>query len=498
MAEYQDIVLTDHCQTRTEGREIVPPAHQERRTAIDTVGAITQSFTSNSASSDAESQIIKSDMAIRALRSFLTCTGQREISPKGITEDLLRIWTASMARDGVSPTTRTRYLASLSSRYATSPATLSELRKQAADPALTRKSKQTDILSSLRRLVEETDRLSGIDSIHAKALLLTLYDPKVSLLDIISMTFETYCPTIEQAKEIIEAMRAPRRKYVFPLGQGRARTTTILSSLSRGISDILKRFRISTAHPVTDDLLSGVWVSTAIEIGLTLPEIRASLSSVPSDHPYLRIISHKDRDDNARNDITRRIADAISPTTPRWYAMRLRAGTTTDEIRKAINESIDISVELYSPSKTVTERVGKKIIVHDEPYIPGILFFRIKPGAISRLFSRIGSMAWCYRTYHSPAAPYAVIPDREMEIFQRIAGQFTSDVDLIFDNIPMPAPGRRVIITGGMMAGYEGIITDIATTDGLPTSRRVFRLEITGGCSLRWTAEVDERLIREL
>lgn len=85
--------------------------------------------------------------------------------------------------------------------------------------------------------------------------------------------------------------------------------------------------------------------------------------------------------------------------------MKLRRGTTHDEIRAAIdaNPTLAAAVTIYSPMRTTVERNDHKRIIRQEPYLPDIIFFNTRQDYVRPLFAAIGHLAWCFRT--TPTGP---------------------------------------------------------------------------------------------
>lgn len=126
----------------------------------------------------------------------------------------------------------------------------------------------------------------------------------------------------------------------------------------------------------------------------------------------------------------------------------------------------------------------KKVITVETPVIPGILFFKLPYDRVAPLISVIGDMAWCYRTSANSASPYSVIPQKEMRLFQRTVGMFTSDVEMeIVSELPPLSVGDEVLIEdGSMLDGRLATIRKVRSVDGSLT----YTLRLSDTEFIRW------------
>ncbi|MBD5370055.1 MAG: hypothetical protein HDR80_02765, partial [Bacteroides sp.] len=197
-----------------------------------------------------------------------------------------------------------------------------------------------------------------------------------------------------------------------------------------------------------------------------------------------------------RREIIAAVAEEILPQTERWYVMRLRQGVDFYEVRTALEDagtSSSHSITYFYPERPVRERVGKRLVMRRRPYLPGLVFFRTRRERIPAIFRTIGHLAWCYRVTAAPGADYSVIPAAQMRRFQMQVEQFTEDVTLELVSDPMEAysVGEEVRVIGGDHSGYEGEILKMRRSDGAT----VFTLRLAAGQYLRWTLDIDPRLI---
>lgn len=243
--------------------------------------------------------------------------------------------------------------------------------------------------------------------------------------------------------------------------------------------------------------IKALWGAFAHKAGVAPAVARAVLGDLPPECAWLSPVRAANIDEADRMAVICRVADFINPAAPRWHVMRLRRGITPDDIRATVGEGTETSLytsppfALYYPTRRVARREGKKLTFHDEPFLPGILFFRTRTDRVAALMARMADKAWCYRTVNTPNAPYAVIPDAEMERFRKYTGCLTPDADVALADTRTLGPGTRVRITGGVMEGYEGVV--YGRGEDL-----TFALRLTADTALKWTVSVPPDMVEPL
>ncbi len=247
--------------------------------------------------------------------------------------------------------------------------------------------------------------------------------------------------------------------------------------------------------------IRSLWIDAAVEAGISLFDIRATVGVVGADNGYLRLVPEIVITSKRRSEILNKVAEHINPHYEHWHVMRLRNAVTPDDIRYRAVERVPSLLKrltLYYPTREMVFKENKKIIKREMPYIPGLLFFKIGENNIAPLFREIGDLAWCYRERPSQDAPYSIIPRSEMERFQRFVGKFTEDVEISLSGKEELGIGRRVRITGGLMEGYEGEIYDIEESKDSTTGRRMFQLNLSSDQALRWTVSIEDIYIEPI
>ncbi len=438
----------------------------------------------------------KDAMTRRACRSFLA-SGAR-----GASEDDLRLWLSDMLWHGIAPATRKRYFGRLHSLYldfrpgVTPSDDPFEAVREVFDAAVAVYSEPDDAqLKAVKDLAARCMAADGSAAALSRIFMYMLYDAGTPLADVAGMKFDMPRPACDQMAEIIDRQRVScRRQYVFDLGQCRRRSAQIIRELDAALCHAGRSMGVfADGDGSAVGKIKALWGAFAHKAGVAPAVARAVLGNLPPECAWLSPVRAADIDDADRMAVICRVADFINPAAPRWHVMRLRRGVTPDDIRATVGEGTVASppVALYYPTRRVARREGKKLTFHDEPFLPGILFFRTRTDRVAALMASMADKAWCYRTVNTPDAPYAVIPDAEMERFRKYTGCLTPDADVALADTRTLGPGTRVRITGGVMEGYEGVV--YGRGEDL-----TFALRLTADTALKWTVSVAADMVEPL
>lgn len=428
-----------------------------------------------------------------ALTSFLSWVNPSD--SHGLDDADLRLWISGMILNGYKKTTRKRYFGKLNNLYNewTSDGTPSPFGK-VTDAINTDFDFPTGEAEANLEIVQRLHKKSK-DSIgweYINAFLYLLYNVEASFADVINLKFDDAVVDLPQIDDIIDSMRGTRQlKYVFSLNRGAKREPQLKRELSADMEATLRMAGMKFNEAFSRESITAIWIATAFRCHIAVNEIRAIVKEIPAEYASLSLIDPQPISKERKKSILKTVADTINRQTNCWFAMRLRNGNTPDDIKEAIkSRTSDIfeSMMFYYPTRTVyREGKGKKKIREAVPFVPGILFFRMRYDQVASLFNKIGDLAWCYRYSHSPSSPYSTISRHEMEKFQRHVGNFTSDIkmQLVTEGVEHFAVNDVVEIKGGMMAGNIGVITSVHNQDGTIT----YSLNLSADSSCRWTVE---------
>lgn len=432
---------------------------------------------------------------------------------ESIDDGLLRLWVASMMISGKKVSTAKRYFGKIHSLFNEwlhcdnrddSGITI-ESDSDQFDKVLPlfndlRDSEIKEVennLSLVKRLTVKNEKSQDWQTIRIFFFL--LYNPSVSLSDIVNLTFDTaprFCP---QTDDIINSFDSSHgRKYLFELKQGKSRPHEIVRNLTTQLQSVLLSAGMQFSNGFSKASITSLWIAAALKSDIEIRSIRACIASVPSEYTALSIVSKNDIGNFTKEAIICCVADHINNYANRWFAMKLRQGVSIDDIKESIEEKLPgrlNSMTLFYPTRTEVFKEGRKRIEKETPYLPNVLFFKTQANKVKPLFANIGDLAWCFRSSNSPDSDYAVIPHSQMTLFQQCIGRFTQDIKMeLVDARPILEKGRRVRVTGGIMAGYEGEILDMEEEP----DKRVFFLSITENLQARWTAHVEDIYIQPI
>lgn len=321
--------------------------------------------------------------------------------------------------------------------------------------------------SALRRAAARNGEMRARLRVALDAFLVDVYSgARLGTSGLVTLLKDDCAALPVQAQAIVETYASPRRRYAFPLAQGRRTDASIARTLAVATSAALR--------------LAGI---VASDTAATPSEIAAECSRIAC----------------AGAASLQEAADAILDIHPRWYAMHMRRGMAVETAEERLRDAFGASAATYYPCREVVCRTAEgRLATTLQPFIPGVLFFRVSPQLIPEVFRHVGDIAWGYRSAPATDAPYAAIPEASMLVFQRMVCIFTPDMTLRpLDPATRLIPGRRVRITGGVMAGYEGIVRDIPASGDSPLTR-LFRLEFGHDFGFEWTADIPEALIQPL
>lgn len=400
-------------------------------------------------------------------------------------ETTVRIWIADMLLEGHKGSTVKRYTGALHTLYkewANSKAT------DTVDSPFSFSMSEIDMDGTAKRLKETEENLEAAERftkmslkqnspafVFNKAFQYLLFDPFVSLRDIVAMKFSDNRPDCLHLEDIVVSMRnAPQAKYVFPLQQGKRREGAIIKDLLSELHATARRAGLKFTDSFSRDSITAIWLAAAIREDIPYAEIKGMLPVLPAAYSFLSIIPAIEVSENRKLEIINTVAYSITNKNPGWFVLRLRSGVTPEKIKDRLKEKespLQRQIQYYYPLRSIKKIEKKKVVATEVPVIPGLLFFRLPYDRVAPLIGVIGDMAWCYRTSNNPSSPYSVIPQAEMRIFQRCVGAFTEDVEMdIVSSLPPLNVGDEVMIEdGSMLDGQMATIRKVRNVDGTLT-----------------------------
>ena len=442
---------------------------------------------------------LKYRRAISELDCFIT--GHR-LSLADISDMMVSDWAAQLLRQGLTRNTVIGYLNILNSllnsaikKGLISPSCSPRiLVKQLSEPEVGSQRLITDqtfnnILQTLRGAWNPSDNYNTFKDIF----LFSMLNGAISFKEIALLKKRDTANYDDASRIIIERNQSAKRDYVFDLKQSYKTTAQIYSDIANGLESAL-RGNISIKNLDVDMLNGSMWAAFAMKCGATASE---ALGCVGRVAPYAIPQFCKPVEATPENKTRwiKSVSRMLMDDMPGWYAMHLRKGTKFEELKKEISETIKPAPELFYPCETIRKQVGNKIVFKDHPFISNTVFFKIHPESVTSMFQAIGSKAWCYRLTNTPDAPYAVIPQRDMECFQNAIGVFSPNMKIHPIGELSPKPGEQVIVVKIGYENREGTIEEIHHND---CGSVIFRVKMFTDQGYEWRIDCDRRQIERI
>lgn len=497
--------------TKARGRESVQGQTKDVRTFVGVLSADIQTANAKTFAEFVEAKLaggaLTDQITDRTIKSYLSTYGAVK-DAKTFDDEArnIRNWLARLIITGTKPTTVRRYLGKLRTLFteytgeaAEAEALFAELREKSQSPDIYARLSTPPALPHLKSIPLRMERLSEHDRLTASMLMFMLYSGGISIRCAAEAKFSDDIPSIPQIHNIVEQQRSnrPKAKYIFPLEQGKHRPERLYLDLSSRLTAFIRSIGYLTDQPVTSDTILGWWVDAALSKLIPLEKIAALIPVIPAAHKWLNLITPASVTDEERQVLLRSVANHITPNKAQWYALCLRGHNSFDDVANHLKETapaLSNAVNFFYPTRTVMKRNGKKKEVVEIPYIQHIVFFRTVPEKVVPLMNSIGTLAWCYKAYNRPDAPYSVIPAKSMSDFQHFIGVFDDTSKIEFVKNTDLVQGKRVRITGGKFAGCEGEIIKEAKSTPLP-DLRTFILRISNSVTLKWEATIEEQYL---
>lgn len=336
------------------------------------------------------------------------------------------------------------------------------------------------------------------ESLYADLLILALLNPAVPFAQMPRLKRTDAESLSPESRAIIERHISPSRQYIFPLGQSNSTPAQLSRRINHHITVLLRRRDIPVGATLSATI-AAYRAYALLQIGIGPMEALASVAdSVDATlMPLTPLISGADHNIKEQrspvsDSVLTSLANLLGGPGPQWFAMKLRPSVKYDALQSKLKEmSATMQVPaLYYPCEEIAERIGRRLIFKDRPFIRDIVFFRARLQEIRPLFQQIGSLAWCYK--HNDGT-YASIPLAAMERFQRTIGQFTSDIEIApAGQLPF-GPGDKVRVIGGLFAGMEGEYVGAKET----AAGTIYRVSLFGSLlAIEWRL-TDPRLLQK-
>lgn len=406
----------------------------------------------------------------KAISSFLSAIkGHEELSM----QDSLTVWICNMIDCGLAVTSRKRYVEKIHSLYKeysdgneAEAIALNDIKDLCA----------LDTPANAKLLRAELTKIENIFDIimtdaaskpELAVFLYMLFNASSDIEKAISLTVDEYVQEYHQLDNIINPIDFHhRRKYVFELEQSRKRMPQLVREVTNALDFYFRVKNIKFPEGFTQKTILSLWMAKARKCGVKLADLRQMVDIIPGEYEYLRFIKGSRLTKEEVKSIKHRVAESFAPSGKRWYAIKLRRGVDYDmfaEYIKTVCTGYYDDRLLFYPQQEIARRVEKKIVTTSKPVIPDVVFTYVNPRHVREMDALIKSerLGYVFRFTTDADSDFSVIDTRSMTGFQNMIGIFTPDIKVELTEESPVGLGREVIITGGVMSGYEGTIYDI-------------------------------------
>ncbi len=400
-----------------------------------------------------------------------------------LSEMMMADWAIDLLCQGLAVSTVTRHLNSLNGMVKDAAKagmikqnnaarsiskSLSELRSV---PALLGVSVFDGILSFLRDSLKE--REDNRYNVFMDMVLFSMLNGAISLDSVSRLRKENMQDYDGVSLSILMRNIGKRRDYVFNIHQSELTSRQLKVAISSGVRSVFKS-HIDELEFEPDELVRSMWVACVVRSGLSASE---ALGYVGDSAPYSipEFCTPASVPNDGKNACMSVVNTMLTSGMPRWYVMQMRKGVRYDELRKEIYDKIRPCPLLYYPCETILKRSGNRKRKKERPFIDRTVFFRSYPEKIMPMFNAIGDKAWCYRVLGIPGSPYAVVPQHDMERFQRAIGLFTPDIEIHPLGSLTPKLGETVILIKAGFGNRVATVEDIIKTE---CGSAIFRVKL--------------------
>lgn len=437
-----------------------------------------------------------------AVRSFLKSLQSHGF--EDVSQEALEMWIVDMTLDDFKKSTRKRYFSKLSNLYREWKLTPGEnpfdvVRGLAEFDYHSAYREASANLALVGRLLAKERKC--IDRELIDVFLYLLYNVDASIDAVIGLKIGDKLADNPQTYDLIDEVKstAGNRLYMFGLNRNNKRISQIKREVISGLYRMLIHEGMMFENGFSRDSITAMWMAAAIKSGMSFSEIRAMVSRVPMGYDSFRIIKPSEFNDKQHIRALNKVADFINKTTTQWFVMKIRIGQAPIDIKERIkltDKDIYEKMIFYYPMRKEAKRDAKgKLVRKEVPYLPSIMFFKVRRDRVTSLMHHIGDLAWCYKETSAVGSPYCTISHEEMKDFQRHIGQFTPDIKIELVTLDEPLKvGTEVMINGGgLVSGQIGKIQSVKNANGT----RTYTLALSDNECATWTVKDIEEVFIE-
>lgn len=346
-----------------------------------------------------------------------------------------------------------------------------------------------NVIGALRRLARPVRQAPAYDSLGADMLLFAVLSGGLSAAQLAeypnTVPDASEAPDAAALREIALRYSRPRPARLFPLGASRT-TAARRRSVARAH---LARAMETAGLPATTTP-ADIFCHAVLEVTGSMTPAAAHARRLGAKSATFSLLRDTAPTLSAEEvqAHTRAVAAQVGTTgdVARWYALRMRPGASFRAIEAALALHPDLarSVSLYQPIREIERRVGHRLVTIAHAAIPGIFFLRCRATELDVVLRHVvGTDAWCYRTARAADAPYAIIPNAEIDTLRRAVEAMNPATVGSDSRPPELRPGDTVrVLSGAMLGRYARV--ELIERHGSDT---LIRLTFPGAAPIHWT-----------
>lgn len=442
--------------------------------------------------------------AVESLSNFL---GGNPVCFEDINETLLNEWLSWIFCHGYSHGTALTYIVRLSALYGKAVkeglvknngcfASVKRVLKSASPVSLEINS-LANCFSMLRGLVQIDCSKNPVLQLAKDLVLFSLYNGGLSYDQLAKYKKDDYHGFDSNVRAIVDRYYRANNKYLFPLNQSERTPNQLRKSISQLFSDILNVVGIKLTS--YDEILpTDLWALTAMRCGISSADIAGCIDVRNGVNPVYSFAKRNELSSEHKEKIRSHVSRILAKNPEDWYAMQFRPHVDYERIKDRMKSSGITLAKSFYPMEEIVRRIDKKLVREMRPVIPGLLFFKMRATELQELFFLIGDLAWGYRYGRSVSSPYAIIPQKSIDEYEKAVGQFVDGMDAHPDGSFQLERGDKVEITGGEFYGQPAIFEKEVRhieKGAYDATKITYRLKLGGLYNYSWVVELDPRQI---
>jgi transcription antitermination factor NusG len=264
-------------------------------------------------------------------------------------------------------------------------------------------------------------------------------------------------PLTRTLTRVLERVAADSGDYLFKIMERKTKAMSLIDLEAEYMKHLgAVHYLAGVKAEVTRDVSLLTWISLAREAGVDAPTVSSMVEKIPP-HTTLNSTGECHVDDARRDEVYRLVADSVSDTTKRWYAMRIFE--PVELVERRIGECVPAGdSETYYAVQEVAKRVGHTIKDSQCPVLKNLLFLRADVETLSMVSRSVQGVRLLMNSGRDKSSP-AVIPNAQFNKFRALVTHGADFVEVADDQ--RFKVGDKVMIVEDLFAGNEADIVRI-------------------------------------